>query len=900
MTNFENKLNTDEALQKAQSHSKFLTILLESKPFLINRLKNKIKKKIQRKHIESFLKKTNVTNLDDLKKSLREMREEFFAISLVRDLNNLADINEVFDTHTNLAQIALLTAYKYHLKKLVKENGNPLNDEGKVQNLIIVGMGKLGGKELNPSSDIDLVFLYQEQGQTSKTKISNQDFFTKLSKSIITTLNDFTEHGIVFRVDTRLRPFGSQGLLVLSLESFENYLITQGLDWERYAWLKARVLIGPKKNINSLIIPFIFRKYLDFNIFASLRNLKSKITHDMSKKINEGDVKYGRGGIRTIEFIVQSYQLVWGGKDKAIRSKNFSKALEELFNKNLIEEVLKKQISDAYYFFRNLEHRLQYMDDAQTHKIPTSDNDRNILAKSMDLKNWSSLKKVIIQNQNRMELIFIDLFSKKDEDIKVKDKYELVWNSELSEEIAVNFLSSIGYKKPDDSYSFLKNIRSVGLYASLPQTSKDRMNQLIPLVIEQVASVDNPDKTLVHMLNAIEAIAKRSSYLSLLKENKNALILLIKIASFDQDVIEKITQQPVMIDDLIDSSYFVKPFDLKEPKKLIIQQLKSSNKDIEEQMNLMRNFKQSMIFKLAVQEQMKIYPTEKVSDALADIADFIVQKAILCIWRFLYPKIKLPKLGVIAYGRFGGKEMSYLSDLDVVFVYEDNKLFDRDKLIKLAQRFNSWMTSNTACGILYDIDFRLRPDGGSGLLVSSWDAFADYQLNKSQTWEHQALTRARFISDNKSLEKKFVNLKTSILQRKRDINELKIYIINMRERIYKNKKPKDDLFDLKQSYGGLVDIEFLTQFNILAYSHKYKDLADNVGNITLLTKIASMGLMDKNEANELIDAYRTYREKQHQQGLNPKNLGKVDKKFVEEHFKNVQKIWNKFSNRVRN
>ena len=244
--------------------------------------------------------------------------------------------------------------------------------------------------------------------------------------------------------------------------------------------------------------------------------------------------------------------------------------------------------------------------------------------------------------------------------------------------------------------------------------------------------------------------------------------------------------------------------------------------------------------------------------------------------------------------------MSYLSDLDVVFVYEDNKLLDRDKLIKLAQRFNSWMTSNTACGILYDIDFRLRPDGGSGLLVSSWDAFADYQLNKSQTWEHQALTRARFISDNKSLEKKFVNLKTSILQRKRDINELKIYIINMRERIYKNKKPKDDLFDLKQSYGGLVDIEFLTQFNILAYSHKYKDLADNVGNITLLTKIASMGLMDKNEANELIDAYRTDREKQHQQGLNPKNLGKVDKKFVEEHFKNVQKIWNKFSNKVRN
>ena len=261
-------------------------------------------------------------------------------------------------------------SYKYHLKELTKKYGKPLNENGKKQNLIIIGMGKLGGKELNPSSDIDLVFLYDEQGQTNKKFISNQDFFTKLSKCIISTLNDFTEDGIVFRVDTRLRPFGSQGLLVLSTTAFEGYLLNQGLDWERYAWLKARVIIGPERIVNSLIITFVYRKYLDFNIFSSLRKLKRKINTDMQKKINDGDVKYGRGGIRTIEFIIQSYQLVWGGKDKSLRSKNFSLALNSLFEKKLIDKSLMHILADAYSFFRNLEHRLQYMNDAQTHKIP--------------------------------------------------------------------------------------------------------------------------------------------------------------------------------------------------------------------------------------------------------------------------------------------------------------------------------------------------------------------------------------------------------------------------------------------------------------------------------------------------------------------------------------------------
>ena len=888
------KLDANIAISNAKLQSEFLSTLLESKPELIKSFKQSLKKRIKRSHIESFIKDRSIDNLNDLKKSLRAMREQFFSISLIRDLNNLCDLSEVFDTHTNLAEIALEISYKYHLKELTKEYGKPLNENGKKQNLIIIGMGKLGGKELNPSSDIDLVFLYDEQGQTNKKFISNQDFFTKLSKCIISTLNDFTEDGIVFRVDTRLRPFGSQGLLVLSTSAFEGYLLNQGLDWERYAWLKARVIIGPERIVNSLIIPFVYRKYLDFNIFSSLRKLKRKINTDMQKKINDGDVKYGRGGIRTIEFIIQSYQLVWGGKDKSLRSKNFSLALNSLFEKKLIDKSLMHILADAYSFFRNLEHRLQYMNDAQTHKIPNHLNVKNLLARSMNVKEWKILEKKMHQHQNAIELIFRDLFNREnDQTPEFADEYELIWNFEMQKDSVVNFLSKNGYKKSEDTYDFLRNIKYMGLYPSLPAISKERMDQLAPLVIAEVANVDNPDKTIVDVLNALETIARRSSYLSLLVENKSALTLLVKIASFNQDIIEEITHYPAMIDELIDSSRFFTPFDLKEPKVNLMKQLSSNKGDIEEQMNLMRNFKQSMIFKLAIQEEMQIYPTEKISDALADIADLIVQEALLCVWKILYPKIAFPKLGIIAYGKFGGKEMSYLSDLDMVFVYDDNKVVSRDKLVKLTQRFNSWMTAHTASGVLYDIDFRLRPDGGSGILVSSWDAFDEYQMHKSQTWENQAITRARFLSDDSSLKSKFKQLRDTILRKNRDIAKLRNDISSMRERIYRNKKPTNDLFDLKHSRGGLVDIEFITQFYILAYSFKYNELTENIGNIALLEKIASLGFLNQNDAKKLVFAYRAYRGIQHKQGLNPKNPGKVNMALVSDHAINVNKIWKK-------
>ncbi len=890
-------MNTTSAINLAVTQSRYLASLFDAKPELCKTIKKSILSPVHTDDILKYAKDFSLSDTNSLNTNLRLMRHHFFALSLIRDLNGLSEITETFNTHTILAETALREAEKFHWEALTKHHGLPVNSNGDIQKLIIVAMGKMGGYELNPSSDIDLVFFYEEDGATTgKSSISNQDFFTKLGKLIISSLNDYTDEGIVFRVDMRLRPFGSQGLLVSPLESFENYLITHGLDWERYAWLKSRVVLGPSLIIDALIEPFVYRKYLDFNIFESLRNIKKKISQDMLKKINDGDIKVGRGGIRTLEFIVQSFQLVWGGKDKPLRCRGFIEALTQLKNKKLIPNMTYKSLHEAYIFFRNLEHRLQYIDDAQTHKIPVSPEDKSLLASAMGLKSWTLLEHKIHKHQDKVELIFDEMFSNNSQPLSpIQENLKALWSLDVSIDVAVNCLNDLGYKKSQDTFNFIQNIKLMGNYPTLPATTKEKLNTLIPVVLYEVASVDNPDKTLVHMLNALDSIAHRSSYLSLLNENIPALKLLIKIASFDQEFIQNIVTFPATIDDLMNSSEFTKPFDLTEASKKLLDQLSRSHGDTELQMNLLRDFKNSMIFKLAIQELMHIYPIERISDALADIADFITQQALYCIWETLYPTLTFPSIGIIAYGKFGGKEMSYLSDLDLVFVFDEKKSKDRDKYIKLVQRFNSWVTSYTASGILYDIDLRLRPDGGSGLLVSSWDAYSEYQLNRSLIWEHQALTRARFVSENKTLKRKFNNLRQSIMQEQRDIGKLKTDIIEMRERIYRDKKPSGDLFDLKLSRGGLIDIEFITQFYVLGYSYKYADLCENLGNITLITKLSELSLLSSKDATSLISAYKIYRTKQHQQGLNPKNPGKVELSSVELNQKAVQAIWQEFT-----
>lgn len=758
-------------------------------------------------------------------------------------------------------------------------------------------MGKLGGEELNPSSDIDIVFAYPEIGKTKgKNSISNDDFFNYLAKEIIATFTDYSEDGILFRVDLRLRPFGSDGLLVNSLASLESYFESHGLDWERYAWLKARIILGPQEDIYKIIYPFVYRQYLDFNVFESLRLLKAKINTDMVKRVNEGDIKVGAGGIRTAEFIVQSHQIVWGGKNKELRSKNFMQAL-----KNLEESgILKKEyeaLKEAYSFLRSLEHRLQYLDDKQTHLLPKDDNDQKLIARSMNFSSLQKFKSELRKHQSRLESIFSSLFSEQSKPKKNKNDFSSLWLSDIESDETVKILMDLSFKSPTDISKYLINFKNSSVYKSLTPLSKSRFDNLAPLVIESSSKVNESDRSLISFFNFLAKLAKRSSYLSLLRENPNVLDLMLKITSFDPLIIEKVAENPIIIDDLLNTENFLKPVELDNEIDELINKLKQSSPDIEFKINQIRQFKNSIVFKLAVQEIMGIFPVENISDTLSETADFIVEQLLRLVWFQIYPKKKYPPIAVIAYGKLGGKEMSYLSDLDLVFLYQDDEKYSSEQYLKLIQRFNSWATSYTGLGFLYDIDLRLRPDGGSGLLVTNWSAFKEYQTSRALVWEQQAICKARFSSGNIKLKNSFEKLRKEILFQKKDQNGLRKEIVNMRDRIFKNKNPNKELFDLKHSEGGMIEIEFITQYFVLAFSHKHIELSDNIGNIALIDKLSKFKLMTKNNTSQLIEAYRFYRELQHKQGINPENPGIVSYNLVSDYPKKIHKIWRDFSNK---
>jgi len=817
-------------------------------------------------------------------------------VAIVRDINNQSNIQEVFDCFSGLAEIFLRYTHDFHYQALIKKFGEPKNEKGITQKLIIIGMGKLGGQELNPSSDIDIIFTYEDSGQTAgKEPISNQDFFTLLAKEIIGSFSDYSAEGILFRVDIRLRPFGSDGLLVFPLESLESYFETHGLDWERYAWLKARVIIGPDEEVNKIIAPFVYRQYLDFNVFESLRQLKSKINTDMVKKINEGDIKIGPGGIRTAEFIVQSQQIVWGGKKSHLRSKNFLQALGDLEKENILTNHT-SEIKEAYCFLRNLEHRLQYFDDKQTHKLPEDQDERKLVAQSMQFTSWQQFKQRLDNHQSILENLFNSLFKDESRVNERSSNCSSIWMTETETFEVQSELGKLQFKNPEEVASFLSNFKQAAVYRGLTPISRARFDHLAPYVINDAAAVNEPDRTLVSFFNFLARIAKRSSYLSLLRENPKVLKLMIQVTSFDPHIVEKVAENPVIIDDLLNTSDFLKKVNLVNEFNYLQESLNKNNANIEDKIDLIRQFKNSIIFKLAVQEIMGIYPVENISDMLSELADLLVDILLRLVWEQLYPKQSYPPLAVIAYGKLGGKEMSYLSDLDLVFLYEESKKYSSEQYLKLIQRFNSWTTSFTGSGSLYDIDLRLRPDGGSGLLVTSWDAFEEYQTERALLWEQQAICKARFASGHTKLLKKFNTLRKEILCKKRKPNDVKTEIKKMRERIYSNKNPQTEIFDLKHSHGGMVEIEFLTQYFILTKSLEAPELTENIGNIALINVIAGLNYIPKIDAKILIDAYRIYRRLQHKQGLAPETPGKVSYDEVSDIPSKVHEVWKKFTN----
>ncbi len=840
----------------------------------------------------------NQQPIDDesmLKRALRKLRQRAMLRMIVRDLNNLCDLHEVLRTVSALAEVTVNFALNQHSQWLQAIHGEPVGENGEKQSLIVVGMGKLGGYELNVSSDIDLIFAFEEDGETNGERpLSNQDYFSRLGKKLIAAIDDVTEDGFVFRVDMRLRPYGSEGPLACSFAMLEEYYQNMGREWERYAWIKGRVIAGPEQKLTQLLKPFVFRKYLDFGAFASMRDLKVQIQRDVNRRDMHDNIKLGRGGIREVEFIAQVFQLIRGGQDASLQIKPTLAVLEVLKSKGLLPAQAVVELTEAYVFLRNLEHRLQYVEDAQTQELPKSDDAKARIALAMNFANWDGLLNILERHREVVDRYFREVFSDPDEEQSSPQSHQAVevWQGAVPEPAILNHLKNLGYKDADETLRRLNGLHQSSRYKQLPELSRQRFDTLMPVAIAQSAMQSNPDVTLMRVGDLLDGICRRASYLALLAEYPDALSLLIKLASASPWLIQYLSQHPILLDELLDTRNLYAEPDFNLMKVELQRRLNDVPGDVERQMDIMRDFKHASTFRFAVKDVIGELTLERLSDYLSELADLILQTTIETVW----PNLKIkhrdqPKFAIIGYGKLGGKEMGYTSDLDIIFLYDDDANESSDVYARFGQRINNWLSSLTSAGILYETDLALRPDGASGLLVSDVEVFKDYQEHKAWLWEHQALTRARFVAGDVAIGKRFDEIKNGVIRQKRDLKKLREEVLGMRDKMLAGHTNKTGLFDLKHDRGGIIDVEFIVQYLVLAHAHQYPELTQNIGNIALLQLLAKLGLIDAELAKDTTSAYRQYRARQHAMGLQGQTA-RIDFKDVAKHAAHVEALWN--------
>ncbi|GGY66817.1 bifunctional [glutamate--ammonia ligase]-adenylyl-L-tyrosine phosphorylase/[glutamate--ammonia-ligase] adenylyltransferase [Pseudoduganella albidiflava] len=846
-------------------------------------------------------------------RGMRRLRNLLIAGLIRRDLEGLADLNEVVTAVTRLADFAIRT----HLAELDAEmraaHGVPTGAEsGVAQELIVLAMGKQGGFELNVSSDIDLIFVYPEDGDTVPTApgqrvLSNHEYFVRLGKKLIAAIAEITEDGFTFRVDMALRPNGGSGPLAASLGMVEQYLIVQGREWERYAWVKARAVTGRAEDIaalDAIVRPFCFRRYLDFGVIDAIRTMHMQIRAEVNRQERlhperSHNVKLGRGGIREIEFLAQVFQLIRGGRDPSLRDRSTRATLRQLPDKGLLTADIVERLLASYTFLRNLEHRLQYLEDAQTHTLPPNEADRETVARMMGLADAATLLAELEGHRRFVAEQFDAMFADKgsDEEIDPATSNECA-DPDNFEAIESRF-ASLGYDNPSAAARRLIATWQAPRVQSMPEASRQLFVALINAALPRIARAaeNNPVGTqlgtLGRLLDFLEAIARRSSYLSLLTEYPHTLARVIDMMHASAWAATFLTQHPILLDELLDERIRTAVFDPVALAQDLDGQLAVYEGDTERQLDILREVHHAQLFHLLAQDLAGDLTVEKLADHLSALADVIVAAVIQAAWRTVAKRHRdVPRFAVIAYGKLGGKELGYVSDLDVIFLYDDDDQEAPGLYAKLAQRFITWMTTHTPAGILFDIDTALRPDGASGMLVSSVGAFERYQKQSAWVWEHQALTRARFCAGDVGIGQRFEEIRCDVLRQPRVTGEeLRQEVLAMRRRMHDAYPSRPASFDLKQDAGGMIDIEFIVQYLVLQHSGQHRELTANRGNIALLRMFADLGLIDGELAAQVGDAYRAMRKLQHQIRLQGGEQSHVDPARVALHAENVTRLW---------
>lgn len=830
-------------------------------------------------------------------KRLRLYRQWWMVRLIALDIQQRLPLTELTSRLSGLADACVNASLQWTTQHYLSLYGQALDGQGLPQSMIVIGMGKLGGNELNLSSDIDLIFAFREHGDTQggKKSLSHQEYFTKLGQKLIQHLDQVTADGFVFRVDMRLRPFGQSGALVLNMDSLENYYQDQGRDWERYAMIKARVMAGNTLDIRefeALRKPFVYRKYLDFGAIGALRDLKQMIAKEVRRKGIEHNIKLGEGGIREVEFIAQALQILHGGRDQGLQTPALLKVLPYLAQQDYLSEEEEQQLREAYLLLRRTEHALQAVNDEQTQLLPDDERARTRIALLVGFPTWEALDErlwEVRRNVHRAFVALIDDGHESSDEVKSQESWRLLIKHPEDRDAIQDAIELIEWQDQDAIINRISQLLSSRTVVFMQPIGHERLAVFLAALMATLPDEANPDLVLERVFPILEAVLRRTAYLVLLCENQTALTHLIRLCRESVWFTQAISTTPALLDELLDANTLFSP-----PNKTMLAEelqqilLRLPEEDEEAQMDAMRRFRRSIILRIAACDITEILPVMKVSDHLTWLAEVLLEQVLQQSWQYLTKKHGFPvsqgeasytpQLAIIGYGKSGGWELGYDSDLDLVFIHDAqaNGSTDGDRSIdnltfytRLGQRLIHMITSYTAAGRLYEVDMRLRPSGNSGLLVSSLEAFKDYQQKEAWVWEHQALTRSRGLAGEPNLLAKFETCRKDIIASVRDRQALKAEVIKMREKMrdHLDTGGKEKGFDLKQGAGGIIDIEFMVQYLVLAWSNQYAELMRFSDNVRQLEAAAFVGLLDDEQAEKMTDTYTLYRSLAHRLSL---------------------------------
>ena len=853
----------------------------------------------ERRYYQQWLNEHLRSVLDEtaLMKALRLFRRYILVRLEWSQLTYTSSDEQILSQLSELAEIIIVTARDWLYELSCKEWGTPCSHQGKPQPLLVLGMGKLGGGELNFSSDIDLIFTYPEHGQTQggRRELDNAVFFTRLGQRLIKVLDSITEDGFVYRVDMRLRPLGEGGPLVLSFSSMEDYYQEQGRDWERYAMVKAKVLGDQQdpytKELYQMLKPFVYRRYIDFSVLQSLRNMKSMIEREVRRRGLKNNIKLGAGGIREIEFIVQVFQLIRGGRVIGLQTRSLLTALQVIEQESLLDTNEVAQLRNNYLFLRRCENLLQAINDEQTQTLPEEDLDQIRLATNMGFTNWSEFFEQLAVRMQQNRLIFNALIGNDDSqsapNIKqYNDLFDDLWVPDLQLSDIKAVLPNYSDSDAEQLYQMLIQFRNDIGKRTIGVRGREILDQLMPRLLDAICNEQQAIMVFSRILPLLVNIVSRTTYLELLLEYPSALKQLIRLCSASPMISDQLAHYPILLDELIDINSLYQTIEPNEYKSQLYQYLLRIHVDDEEQqLEALRQFKQMQLLHIAAADVEHVLTTMKVSDHLTYVAEALLDFVVQMAWSQMVERYGKPAhladnhkgLVVVAYGKLGGWELGYGSDLDLVFLHDcpansvtngDKQIDSRQFYLRLVQRIIHLFNVRTSFGILYEVDVRLRPQGDAGLLACSLDSFADYQMNEAWTWEHQALVRARAVYGENDLIKRFNQIRHDVLCKPRDENQLKTEVRQMREKMRNHLgTTQAELFNLKIDEGGIGDIEFLSQYLVLNYANSHPKMTTWSDNVRILELATHYQIMDSDEAEQLTQAYIDMRNQIHQLAL---------------------------------